>query len=128
MVWLLHFIICLLSMGNFKVSNSHQVINHQCWGATGVISWLSVPLINIFICLPPLGRVKPLPQALELKYLLILFRSDEEMECEMKMQALLQTVYVKIEVNRKAKLSLSPSVYVPTVTGLSRALGSEQKN
>lgn len=50
------------------------------------------------------------------------------MECAMKMQALLQTVYVKIEVSRKAKLSLSPSVYVPTVTGLSSALGSEQKN
>lgn len=107
-----------------KLSSSHKPSVLGCHRG----HFLAFSPLNQFICLPPLGRVKPLPQALELKYLLILFRSDEEMECEMKMQALLQTVYVKIEVNRKAKLSLSPSVYVPTMTGLSRALGSEQKN
>lgn len=46
------------------------------------------PLNPYIHFLPPLGRVKPLPQALELKYLLILFRSDGDLECAVKMQAL----------------------------------------
>lgn len=35
---------------------------------------------------------------------------------------------MKIEVSRKSKPSISPSIIVPTLTGLSRASGSEQKN
>ncbi|KAK0140998.1 Receptor expression-enhancing protein 6 [Merluccius polli] len=66
-----------------------------------------------------------LPQVKEFKYFGILFMSEGKMEREMNrrigaasavMRALYQTVVVKRELSRKAKLSIDQSIYVPTLT------------
>ncbi|MDG2595023.1 reverse transcriptase domain-containing protein, partial [Vibrio parahaemolyticus] len=66
-----------------------------------------------------------LPQVEEFKYLGILFTSEGRMEREMDrrvgvasavMRALRRSVMVKTELGRKAKLSISWSISVPTLT------------
>ena len=66
-----------------------------------------------------------LPQAKEFKYLGVLFTSEGKMEREMDrrigaasavMRALYQSVVVKQELSRKAKLSIYRSIYLPTLT------------
>ena len=66
-----------------------------------------------------------LPQVEEFKYLGVLFTSEGRMEREIDrrigaasavMRSLYRTVVVKRELNRKAKLSIYRSIYVPTLT------------
>ena len=66
-----------------------------------------------------------LHQMEEFKCLGVLFRSEGRMECEIDrwigaaaavMQSLYLSVMVKRELSRKAKLSIYPSIYIPTLT------------
>jgi len=66
-----------------------------------------------------------LPQAKEFKYLGVLFTSEGKIERVMDrwigaasavMWALYQSIVVKRELSRKAKLSIYQSIYVPTLT------------
>ena len=70
-------------------------------------------------------QVSPLPQTEEFKYLWILFMSEGKMEQELNrwigaslavMRALCQSVIVKTELSRKAKLSLYQAFFAPTLT------------
>ncbi len=69
-----------------------------------------------------------LPQMTEFKYLEILFMSDSKMKCEINrrniaasaaIRVLYQTIVVKRELSRKAKLSIYQSIYIPTLTLMS---------
>ncbi|TWW66932.1 hypothetical protein D4764_20G0009640 [Takifugu flavidus] len=75
-------------------------------------------------CLPRVGE-EVLPQVEEFKYLRILFTSKGRMEREIDrrigatsavMRALNQSVMVKKELSRKAKLSIYQSIYIPILT------------
>ncbi|KAK3525927.1 hypothetical protein QTP70_010995 [Hemibagrus guttatus] len=66
-----------------------------------------------------------LPQVEEFKYLGVLFTSEGRMDCEIDrrigaaaavMRSMYQSVVVKKELSRKAKLSIYQSIYVPTLT------------
>ncbi|KAK3516227.1 hypothetical protein QTP70_006372 [Hemibagrus guttatus] len=66
-----------------------------------------------------------LAQVEEFKYLWVLFSSEGRMDCEIDrrigaaaavMQSMYQSVVVKKELSRKAKLSIYQSIYVPTLT------------
>ncbi|KAK3559606.1 hypothetical protein QTP86_013548 [Hemibagrus guttatus] len=66
-----------------------------------------------------------LPQVEEFKYLGVLFTSEGRMDHEIDrqigaaaavMQSMYRSVVVKKELNRKAKLSIYQSIYVPTLT------------